>query len=349
MPTKKNNRRNGGRKSILNNNNSRITQDGIRFLKCAFAPVDFNNEVPTPIPDASGARVVVKRHKLVTAIQSAAFTDTYICVPPVPGAAYYFMQVTAGTVPNGTTPFAQIKYADSVALMPPTLCGTNFAKFRYISSYFELVPTINATSWSGSVAAWKGYTSIEAGSSSSNTAMSQYVQGMLASTAPQESMYVAGNNLGMYITAAMYGPPIYRDVIDNLTNPPQNNTSTEPQLTGDMTGIGDMETIFIKLTGEFSYSIKVGCCVEYVVNTNSAIYEYSRMNDCYDPYALAVYKQVASQLPLAVSYYENPDFWKRVLAILAKVGIAAGSVLPGPVGMIAGGSGMALGGISMLM
>jgi len=329
MPKRNPNRRRRGNSNVV----ALAKND---FLKCAFAPVDFNNEKQCPIPDMSGARVVVKRHKALYNIQTTPGGDTYLAIMPTPGTAYLSLNVTSGTFPGSGTAFTPIEYADSAALFPSGAASLNFSKFRHISNYVELVPTINATSWSGSVTVWKA--AVEIGSEYSSVAgnVATTLAGFQSAGTVGQSMYVAGNNLGVYATAAQVGPWTYNEIFAALPSLNADAGTNSASINNRIMGVGNLETIFIRLTGNFSYTMKVGCCVEYVVSTNSVLYEYSAINNVYDPAALMAYKMIASDLPVAVNYFENAQFWDRVLQIIRTLSGAL-SILPGPAGMAAQG------------
>lgn len=333
-------RRNRNRKTARSaTTGSQLAQS--QFLKCAFAPVDFNNEIPGPIPDASGARVVTKRHKAIAPSSTIAGKDTYYIVAPTPGIAAYVAFVDAGTIPNGTTVFNPIPYQDTDTLMPDSNCNLNFTSFRHVSNYVEFVPTINATSWSGSITCWKAPMSVY---TASDPTLSE-LNGIAAVQQPNESMFVAGNNLGLYAFATQMGPwtytPMNSTALTYTSVPP-----TSPKVQRVL-GWGNLETIIIRITGNFSYSVKIGCCVEYTCGANSALYEYSRLNNDLDINALMMYKQIASRLPVAVNYFENAQFWDRVLQIIKQLSGAL-SVVPGPVGMTSQGVNLIANAISLM-
>lgn len=315
------------------------------FLKCAFAPVDFNNEVPNPIPDASGARVVVKRHKYVGTMNGNGTIDQYVVLAPNPGVAFNQLAVPTGYNPDNTTILSPVVYRDTDALMPIAGTNENFNSFRFVSNYIEFVPTINATSWSGSITVWK----VPITQYIASDATQDELVGLTSIQQPANAMYVAGNNLGAYAFATQMGPWTYTPVNSlplnfSSVSPPGGATAPAYQR---VQGWGNLDTVIIKITGNFSYSIKVGCCVEYTVGTASALYEFSRLNTMSDPAALAAYKQIAAQLPVAVNYFENAQFWDRVLQIIKQLS-GAMSIVPGPIGMTSQGVNLIANAISMM-
>jgi len=333
MPRKnaKRNRKSAGRVS-----NSRLSNDSQSFLQCAFAPVDFANEMPGPVPDASGARVCVKRHKQIFTTASVGANDYYFVIAPIPGVAMYGAVLTTGTSPRGQALTASY-YPDTGTLFPSGGAAANITAFRYVSNYVELVPTINEMTWTGQVSVWKGLVTSDLSSAGPGyTTAEMSTNGTQSITPSGEQMYVAGNNKGAYAVATQVGPWTYTNVITDNTVPVYPSNSDGMTFQQGFTGLGNLECIFIKITGNFSYTIKVGCCVEYVVPSTSILYDYTRLNDRSDPMALEAYKAIVRQLPVAVSYYENSDFWDRVRQIL-KAATAAGAFLPGGYGMISAG------------
>jgi len=323
-----------------------LSIEGNHFLKCAFAPVDFNNEVPKPIPDGSGARVTVKRHKFVGTYDSDGSTDAYFMFVPVPGVAYYAIPVATGVSPVASTLNAAL-YPDTNTLFPTGVGGQidsarNFSQFRYVSNYVEFVPTINATSWSGSITVWKSRVALSESRAITTGDLFFSTNGTEAIVPNGQQMYVAGNNTGAYTVATQVGPWLYTNIVDAAESGiGPSSPDTGVSLGSRVCGIGNLETIFVKITGKCSYTLKVGCCVEYVVSTGSVLYDYSLYNYMTDASALMAYRTVANGLPVAVSYLDNPDFWDRVLKILQGTASAL-SYVPGGVGLIAQGVSMLL-------
>lgn len=329
--TKRRNRvtRRRGRKGASTSLNSSA------YLRCAFAPVDFNAETPVPIPDGSGARVTVKRHKLLTNITNVPANDTYLMFAPIPGSAFYSLSVPTGSPPGALANYSTTSYPDTAALFGATP-SINFSDFRYVSNYVELIPTINQFNWSGSVTVWKGYVGQTTDS-----------QGNLLTTGTQcinpsgQAMYVAGNDKGFYAVGTQVGPMTYTPLLNAPVNPIGGSSANGITLVSGYNGIGNLETIFVKITGNAAYTIKVGCCVEYVVNTTSVFYDYSHPNVKVSPSELYAYKQIVANLPLAVPVSENEDFWDRIMRYL-RMGTGALSNVPGGVGLISKGINMLL-------
>jgi hypothetical protein len=325
-----------------------MSAEGTNFLKCSYAPIDFVNEVPCPVPDGTGARVTVKRHKTVFQNDSTSGMDTYFAIMPVPGVACYYVNTIAGIHPGASDSFAPLVYPDTATIFPATAQTTNFSKFRYASSYVEFIPTINATSWTGSISVWKSQVAVEMNQDSSTTGSTFYTNGLQAVTVNTETMFVAGNNLGAYTMATQTGPWVYSPILSDPALPMASTlNAVAPTLSTIVTGCGTLQTIFVKLTGTYSYTVKIGCCVEYVVDQASVLYEYSRFNNTNDAVALELYRKIAMDLPVAVSYFDNADFWDRVLQIMGAVSGLATS-LPGAYGRLAGGISIATSAIQSL-
>jgi hypothetical protein len=129
---------------------------GTNFLKCAFAPPDFNNDPGQGIPDTFEGIVLPRKDVLTQSINFTANSDTYIVIAPTPGVAYWTANVPVGTTLAGATLTA--------VAMPgfTTLFGTSaqsratqVTAFRYASMVAGLYPTSNLMQFAGSINVWK--------------------------------------------------------------------------------------------------------------------------------------------------------------------------------------------------
>jgi len=322
-----------------------LTQAGLNFLKCAFAPPDFSFTGDNGIPDGTQVRRLLKRHRYVNPLALAAGADTYILVSPIPGVAYFAITKPAGSSFTGSETLSAIPYADAATLFPSG-GGCNIVnRFRFVSNCFELVPTANEMTWSGNITCYKVPIEFQLRQgTSTGSAVSLSVTGLQAlNGAVQADQFTAPFNHGVY-TTAVKNTDTWKFVDGSENNPICPGTiipsvdfcqlSTAPSL-NDMIGMGGLESIIIKISGvttNESAIIKTWACVEYTPVAGSQLYEYASAGPVRDQAALDLYNELVKELPIGVPYYQNAGFWDRVLSIL-RGGIRVGSALPGPYGM----------------
>jgi hypothetical protein len=345
-----------------------ISKDGWSFLKCAFAPPDFAANDVSGVPDDFRGASLVKKHRSITPFLINASTDYYFMLSPTPGVAFWYCALAAGTVPNSSMVFNAAGYADFAQLFGPPGAGTSTSdivtKFRFISNHFELVPTVNAMNWTGVIQAYK--IPLAASYRNEATAVSTTINAVTISGlesvlgSGSANQYTAGFNMGVYTGAYNIGTQFgFKEILTNVGTVPFTVSpgsgdwgQFSSSATGCFTGLdNDFETICIKISGVGSNSldsclIKTWACVEYQCNPGTSIYEYQSISPC-NPPAIDLYRELALALPIGVPYTENSAFWERVLKII-KMMSAAGSFIPGPIGMISTGVGSVISGIESL-
>lgn len=333
-----------------------LSQDGMAFLKCAFAPPDFAYNAVSGAPDDYEGSSLVKKHRFVSSLTVPANTDRYIILLPTPGYAYWQLDLAAGTAPNLTNAiFKGAPYSDFNTMFQPGAIGVGsddvVDRFRYVSNHIELVPTVNATSWTGSIQVWKGPVNLITRPGTNVSYDSKSVSGLQSSTATNANQYTAPFNMGAYSGAYNSGAKFdFTQITSYTANVPNViELGDFGQLTplssaggaATFTGMdNNFESVFIKISGvgantTNSYVLKTWACVEYQVVTGSSLYEYQTLSPC-DPLAMKLYREIIKQLPIGVSYLDNDTFWERVLGIIRMIS-GGMSFIPGPVGAIAGG------------
>lgn len=332
---------------------ARVTSSGLSFLKCAFAPPDFDQTNVLGVPDKFEGKSLVKKHRLVTAYTVAATFDTYILLAPVPGVAYFATTVAAGAGISATTVFTAVLYSDFASLFGPP-GGDNTAdvvtKFRYVSNHFELVPTTNQMSWTGNIQSWKLPLAMEVRSVSAPgaTPSSLYtVTGLNGCNATNANQYTGPFNLGVYTACYSTGAEFtFNPIIEAQNNLPNDIASSDfAQLntggSGCIPGLdSQFDSLVVKISGVGSNTsntaiLKTWACVEYQVLPGSSLYEYSTFSPC-DLLAIDLYKKIVNELPVGVAFTDNEGFWRRVLQIIRNMSGGL-SLLPGPYGLAASG------------
>lgn len=347
------------RKSMLKG----LSPQGVEFLKCAFAPPDFNVTQVHGVPDAFEGNSLVKKHKLIAPVTLAASVDTYYLLAPVPGIAYF--TYSSATPPSSTTSWTGVPYGDHLSLFGtnPTQSCDIVTKFRVVSNHLELVPTTNAMQWTGNIQAWKIPVTMIPGNSSIVTGTyttALIVQGLQGAVATNSLQYTAPFNSGVYACAYNSGAKFdFSPILENV-----NITATVAQAPGvsgtlaGQSGIAlpgfdnNFESVIVKISGvgtniNDTMIIKTWSCVEYQVSPGTSLYEFMTVSPT-DAAAMDLYRKIIRELPVAVSYYDNESFWERVLSIIRGLS-SAGRALPGAYGRISGGINNAANAASMLL
>lgn len=343
----------------------KVSTEGMRFLKCAFSAPDFDGSGTYGVPDNFSGKSVAIKHRAVVPQTFAANTDYYFLIPPTPGASYYTCTKTAGTPLAATDVFSMFTYSDYNSIFEPvsgTANQTNafVQKFRYVSQHFELCPTTNAMQWTGNVQSWKLPCQASFTESTDGTGNQRLtISGLMGCNATDADMYSGPFNLGVYVGAYNKGSEAweFRDIWRIQPQLPASiQTGDFSALNGNggsITGFDNsFETILVKVSGIGSNTlntalIRTWACVEYQFTPGTVMYEMQNLKCINDSLALEVYRRVISELPTAVSFIDNANFWMRVLSIIKQISGGL-SILPGPYGMVAGGVNMVSRGIENL-
>lgn len=330
-----------------------LTPEGVRFLKCAFSAADFDGTGTYGVPDRFAGKSSAYKHRSVGSVNFAPNRDTYFLLCPIPGYAYFTADVAAGTPILANTVWTGVKYSDYNALFlanPAVAFSANgiVQKFRFVSNHFEMVPTTNANTWTGSVQAYKLPVQFQLEENSTIVATNWGISGLEGTNANNADMYTGPYNLGTYVGAFNKGSEAWEfsPVIDGLLTVP---AVLAPYDFCQLDGAGNalpgfdnaFETVCIKISGVGANAlnsaiIKTWACVEYQFTPGSAMYSMQNLKCMEDKVALDLYRRVILELPTGVSYYDNANFWQRVLAIIKTISGGL-SFVPGPYGMVASG------------
>jgi hypothetical protein len=336
-----------------------LTAAGRRFLACAFAPPDFNNDPGQGIPDQFDGKVLMRKHVLTKAISPTADRKTLIVITPTPGLAYFTGETTLSG-DFGNVALGGVAMPGYSTLFPSgTNSNANVTSFRYASMCAGLYPTGNLTQMAGSIQVYKGKLSLTRNFLQLNFATTPAVtvpmdtpaiEGLEAvDTIPSDNFSVNFSE-GVFTQSVCNQPEFeFQGINEGYSDLPIGSltlaqagmyTSMNAPVGTSINGLGDMDAIFILVTtpaGAVNTAIlKVWSCIEYKPNTASALYEFAAKSPSYDPMALAAYRGVAGSLPVAVRAIENANFWARVKQLLNKV-LGATSFIPGPIGAASAG------------
>jgi hypothetical protein len=339
---------------------SQLSENGLAFLKCAFASPDFSVDPGKGIPDRFHGRTLAIKDCNTTAISFAPGKDTYILGAPVPGFAYFICEVNIGEEPkrfDGVRfPTFETNFGDGSDR------ENKFSKFRYASLAMGLYPTSNMMQFSGSLQVWRvdlnlaeqlkvAPTGLEAPYGVDSSMVSKRLQGLqgVVPLAPRDNFsnsfikgaytfafdktedfqwqdFVSGN-----IFAQEGGIPTSMPITKHLNS---------NDVTKFLTGLGNVNTIVFKISTPVDAVntgiLRVWNCIELQPDTNSALFQFSGVSPEHDPMAIELYNQLKMRFPVAMPCDENAKFWEHVLRLIKTVS-AAGMFLPGPYGIMAGG------------
>lgn len=315
-----------------------LTTPGLNFLKVAFAAPDFDTLPIAGVPDTYTGRTLVKTFRSVdTLTLSGKIVDAsgngYMIVPPIPGMTYFYP--SNPTSPSSSTVWTGKVFPtyDTVFGSNPDAASTNAASFRIVSNVVELVPTTNALSWTGSIAVYK--TNLEWASALTAGTGSGYtvpvISGVEGITGSNSDQFTTPSNMGIFASATSSQPDFdWVPVTDGMrTLPPSLPAGiTVPGAYGSFTcdsaralpGMSSLDTIVIAFRGVVAptntFMLKRWSVVELQINNQSALYDYSTPSATYDPIAMQMYRDMVRSVPIAVSYYENANFWQRLIDIM---------------------------------
>jgi len=333
----------------------KLSQTGLAFLKCAFASPDFSVDPGKGIPDQFHGRTLSIKDCFTTSLNFAAGQDTYVLIAPVPGYAYFIG--TSATV-GGAPP------TNWVGVPFPTYetnFGTNgadsnnkFSKFRYASLAAGLYPTSNFMQFSGSIQVWRVDLNLAENLDLAITvvdtsATQQFVQKRIQGLQGVTTLVPRDNYSESFIKGAYtFGFDKTQDFewqdFCSATQYIESIGASSNRLSYDgtrrLTGLGNTNTLVYKVstpTGAVNTALfRVWNCIELQPDTNSGLFQFSGVSPEHDPIAMELYSNLKMRFPVAVPCVENAKFWESVLRMIRSVS-QAGSYIPGPAGLIAGG------------
>jgi hypothetical protein len=344
-----------------------MSAPGLAFLKCAFAPPDFNSDPGQGIPDAFEGKTLVRKDVTTNSLSvtgPVGGNETFILVAPTPGIAYWSTTIAgSGNFPTAASTWSPV-YVPGFSTLFGTAGttgansrATQVSAFRYASQNVGVYPNSNLMQFAGAITVWKIPLRLVQSNYSVTipTTVPQTIQqlGWVLNGLDGTSIVSPDNYVGTFIegcfsqTACNEPEFEFNPIIEGLATLPVLGTSGNPnnqfgQLNGDVLGVGSMDGIIIRLSSPASainsMIVKTWSCIEYRVNPNSALFQSAKDSPPLDSIALAAYRQVAKEIPVAVPYHMNSNFWNRVQSILGKV-ISGASMLPGPIGDVARGVG----------
>jgi len=331
---------------------------GDAFLKCAFAPPDFNADPGKGIPDSYNGKSFMDKNCYVNTFQGTAGKDDYYVVAPTPGVAFWYTQTNTGVPPAANAlwaPFYHNGCFGTNSLFGDATTGyanraDNVEAFRFASLAAGVYTTSNMVNTAGSIQIWKMPISlademyvktVATTPPVTIEAVSKVVNGLDGAGLVPRDNYSQGLIHGAYTVSTNNQAEFeFQPIIEGVNRLPSNNytgSGMHGVLNGPVLGVGSFDAICIKVSSPAgaanSFILKTWACVEYRPTADSIFDRFSGTSPAYDPVAMANYRKVANQMPLAVVSAENAKFWQTVLSILG-FGANAMSYVPGPVGVM---------------
>lgn len=325
-----------------------ISDQGVAFLKCAFAPPDFSGSSLNGVPDEFRGLSLTRKHRSVAPMYFDGGGDVYILLCPVPGVAFFSAIVAPGTPVLASTVFTGVPYSDYASMFGTDSFSTadQVTNFRFISNHFEIVPTVNQMTWSGNIQIWKLPLSVIMRESASSANL-RSVTGLDGCNSAMANCYTGPFIMGAY-TAAYGRNPVFNfepimESVDNARIPNVIGTPDFGQLScqsiGGFTGFDNgFESVLIKIsgvTGPQTALVKTWACIEYQPSPKSVLYSFTSLSPS-DKLAMELYREIILGLPIAVPFEQNENFWQRVLRIINQI-TNVGAMVPGPIGLASRG------------
>lgn len=325
----------------------RLTPAGEGFLKCAFAPCDFASDGGSGVPDEYQGKVLLRRQELVTSFATSVGFDTYIIQAPTPGTPLWIATYAAGIQPTTAAPlmFTPLSIPDFNQFFPPQQENVTVESYRFVANAVEVMNTTSYMNANGSIVCYK--VDLQQSTQNAPAAAARANQASLSGTYAITPNVV---NVGdVYVKPAIEGAymcavsdqadfefkPLLQNSQDAL-NAGSPTIALPVAFTTHWVGIGNMMTnvVFIPNSGSINtYTARAWGCVEYQVVPSSILYEYARLSPPHDPVAMAMYRTISRNLPIAVPFRENAGFWDNVLRIMQSAGSAVSSWFGGPIGL----------------
>jgi len=346
-----------------------MTDAGLRFLQCAFAPPDFNVDPGQGIPDAFNGKTFTDKNVLSKALTGTAGKDDYYVFAPTPGVAFWYTQTPTGVAPGAAASWAPTYFPGcfgSGNIFGDETTGfnaraNNVDRFRYASMCAGIYPTSSLNNTSGSIQVWKTPLSladetysqtIPTSTPTTINAVAKVVSGLDgADTVPRDN-FSQGLINGTYVVSTNNQEDFrFQDILEGVVQLPYSSytgSGMHGKMVGPVLGLGDMDAIVIKIsspTGSTNaFVLKTWACIEYRPTADSVFDRFAGLSPGLDEVALQAYRHASTQLPLAVVAAHNADFWDIVTKVLG-YGAQAASLVPGPIGVIGSATTMLMDGI----
>jgi hypothetical protein len=311
------------------------------FLKCAFASPDFVKTGFQGIPDDFNGSVFSVHSDSIFTETIAAGTTAYYIIAPSPGIAYY-----KSTTINGN--FTPVYYPEKDQLFAGAESDdTNVSQFRYASLWGEITNTTPMLNIGGTLVVQDAPLKLARSLNAADTV--QIVVNGMPDTV-QQNVYADNARNGCYTVATNQehdfewtepilgndeqnyiiplgsgGAHLYNPGVDGYVTRGWDN-SFGSKLIVISAPAGNAQTIFLR----------AGCCVEYRPKPDTLLAQIAHDSPPQNKAEMALYHQLAHELPIAVPRKDNGSFWNFIKGAARSISGVLSHV-PGPIGQIAGG------------
>lgn len=334
----------------------KLSQNGLAFLKCAFASPDFSVDPGKGIPDQFHGRTLSIKDCFTTSLSFTPGEDTYILIAPVPGYAYFIgSSASVGGAPPTTWTGVPFPTYETNFGATGNDSQNKFSKFRYASLAAGLYPTSNFMQFSGSIQVWRVDLNLAetlrdaiTATGTPNTTeafVAKRIQGLqgITTLVPRDN-YSNSFIQGAYTFAFDKTQDFeWQDFVSGSAFKEINTPGSNQLLwdgTHNLTGLGNVNTLVYKISTPSAAVntalFRVWNCIELQPDTNSGLFQFSGVSPPHDAIAMEMYSNLKMRFPVAVPCAENAKFWENVLRMIRTLS-QAGSFLPGPIGTISGG------------
>lgn len=344
----------GANRSVFKPSRGSLSPAGMAFLKCAFAPVDFADTMVTGVPDGQTGNILLSKNRYIGAFSLPPLTDRVLILTGIPGYACMYKDGVNGFDVAPLDVFFPIPYPEARGLLSGSNTGTyisgiNVSSFRMVSNHLEIINTSAIMNTAGSIQIYKSpLTYGDKASFLAGGNLKKTLHGLEGANSTAYRGFDGHLLSGAYTAAYSNGKFEWTPVIEGQQTIPQTveNDDFGQFVFNVGNGFGfpgmdnSMNTTFIRIsntsTNAQSYRLKTFQCVEYLTNPKSMMYPYSGNPPLHDALAMEIYKKLIGELPIAVVYADNANFWERCLQIIKRI-TSGLSYIPGPYGAMAAG------------
>lgn len=349
----------------MNNNNKMISESGAAFLKVATASPDFEALDLQGIPDHHNGPTVCMKQYVTETVSAPAGFATYFLFTPTAATSYWKTSIATGSdwlngqdvVPHFFTKASQI--FESCELTPTATYegGTNSGQVssgRVISSAAELQVLNNAFNRYGSITAWKCPLRTEITTGGASVATQIQIAGIdgVRKTVVGSQAYTAPVGDGVYSVSMNreeefgFFPVLNNENRNSIHDAVFGAPDTPPGIRANFNGPlvlfdNNYDTIVFRIdvqagVADQSFLLKRWVNLEFQPVFNSLLWDTSHLSPEADEIAIAIYREMSRNLPMAVPQRDNPDFWNIILGLVNESSSLL-SYVPGPIGQVAKG------------
>lgn len=357
--------------STSNQNNTPLTEDAGAFLKTATASPDYENLPLEGVPDSYSGPTFVKKDFVYTTVEVAAGETRWFVMTPTAGVAFY--EAAQATIdPTLSLPFeytvggAGGVFPDSETLFPGVGTASvgngqvsnsgEIVQGRMVSHSAEIVTTNNAFNQYGTITSFKTpLTRVLAPPNGASTGNTQFhIAGCpaLFKNPISSEANVAPVREGSYSVAMSREADFnFYDVLDNYLIGSRANSNQEAKVDSQIGYFqgpaiiwdNGYDSIVFRVTvpadspASQGFILKIWRVWEFQPAASSLAHSIAHASPTHEPRAIAMYHEMAKNLPVSVPSKDNPDFWNRLLDTVSSTSaVLSGMPVPGVAGAAKG-------------